>query len=237
MKNSLTGIEWKRLLVEGIAILVSILLAFSIDAYWDELKERKEEQEFISALYIDFNLNLEKLIYIKDQHEIIENLLIEFESLSSDEILSLSDESVDMYMKIFFSPYSFDPVTGTVDAIIGAGKLNVIQDQNIRNLLTSFLSIIDDSKEEAAFLRSAAQKAMDQMIQQGGPWRPVKPANNMSRTYLPVMTREVLVALRNDSVLFGLVKFQRNAANAYSNELEEAILVTRSILDHLKNTQ
>jgi len=35
-------IPWKRLVLEATAIVASILLAFAIDAWWDERQDRKE---------------------------------------------------------------------------------------------------------------------------------------------------------------------------------------------------
>jgi len=37
--------SWARVLAEGSAIVVSILLAFGIQAWWEERQERTEEAE------------------------------------------------------------------------------------------------------------------------------------------------------------------------------------------------
>ena len=44
------GIAWKRIAAEGVAIVVSILLAFAIDAAWDASRERAEERQALSGL-------------------------------------------------------------------------------------------------------------------------------------------------------------------------------------------
>ncbi len=43
-------IDWPRLLAEGAAIVVSILLAFGIDAWWDDRQERIEERKILLGL-------------------------------------------------------------------------------------------------------------------------------------------------------------------------------------------
>ena len=43
-------LPWLRLFAEGIAIVVSILLAFAIQAWWEELGERRAEAELIVNL-------------------------------------------------------------------------------------------------------------------------------------------------------------------------------------------
>jgi len=43
-------IHWKRISVESIAIVLSILLAFWIDAWWNEYQAQKEFQKVLAAL-------------------------------------------------------------------------------------------------------------------------------------------------------------------------------------------
>ena len=44
------GLEWKRLFTEGAVILISILLAFSIDAWWDEQQESEDAMHQIDRV-------------------------------------------------------------------------------------------------------------------------------------------------------------------------------------------
>lgn len=46
-------IPWKRLIVEGAAIVVSILLAFGIDAWWDERNDLHRERAYLEILRDD----------------------------------------------------------------------------------------------------------------------------------------------------------------------------------------
>ena len=47
-------IPWLRIFVEGLVIVVSILLAFGIDAWWDERGENRQEQALLQGLVKDF---------------------------------------------------------------------------------------------------------------------------------------------------------------------------------------
>jgi hypothetical protein len=53
MRNG-NNIQWKRLSVEAAAIVASILLAFTIDAWWDDKKEREDERAILSSLLAEF---------------------------------------------------------------------------------------------------------------------------------------------------------------------------------------
>jgi len=50
------NIPWKRLSVEAAAIVASILLAFSIDAWWDDRQQREAEQVILQALLDDLQV-------------------------------------------------------------------------------------------------------------------------------------------------------------------------------------
>ena len=57
-----------RLFVQGAAIVVSILLAFAIDAAWGEWLERLEEQEVLAGLRGDFVANQTQIRGVMTTH-------------------------------------------------------------------------------------------------------------------------------------------------------------------------
>ena len=80
-----TQIHWKRISVESIAIVLSILLAFWIDAWWDEYQARKEFQQVLAALESGFSENLGLIdTNITDANKDIEILKRFFETNPED---------------------------------------------------------------------------------------------------------------------------------------------------------
>ncbi|MGI9628339.1 MAG: hypothetical protein ACR2QM_16010 [Longimicrobiales bacterium] len=63
------AIPWARVFVEGFVIVVSILLAFGIDAAWDQHVERREEAEILADLSAEISLNLQSLEGITAMHQ------------------------------------------------------------------------------------------------------------------------------------------------------------------------
>ena len=51
---------WGRVVVEGIVIVVSILLAFGIDAWWNDSQARDRERSYLVSLQQEFTLALEE---------------------------------------------------------------------------------------------------------------------------------------------------------------------------------
>ena len=59
-------ISWKRLAVEAAAIVASILLAFAIDAWWENRQDRADELLILRALKAEFQENAQVLpIFIR----------------------------------------------------------------------------------------------------------------------------------------------------------------------------
>ena len=56
--NKVREIPWPRILAEGGAIVVSILLALSIEAWWADRQDRAEEQGILLGLKSEFEQNL-----------------------------------------------------------------------------------------------------------------------------------------------------------------------------------
>jgi hypothetical protein len=63
-------IQWKRLSVEAAAIVTSILLAFSIDAWWENRLERIEELRILDTLRAEFLSNIESIPSYIERHQI-----------------------------------------------------------------------------------------------------------------------------------------------------------------------
>ena len=55
------SIPWKTITIEAAAIVVSILLAFAIDAWWAEKKDSDVERVALLALHGDFTASREQL--------------------------------------------------------------------------------------------------------------------------------------------------------------------------------
>jgi hypothetical protein len=55
------NIPWMTISVEAVAVVMSILLAFSIDAWWTEKKENEVEHVALLALRDDFMASREQL--------------------------------------------------------------------------------------------------------------------------------------------------------------------------------
>jgi len=145
-----------RVFVEGLVIVVSILLAFAIDAAWDQHVERREESEILADLSAEVDLNLQALDRLTAGHQQRIDDARRLVTMTGSELRGLSGEEVGPFFFVLFSRISFTPVDGTLSSAISSGKLHYIENDSIRNGLVAWRGLAQDTGEEAVWLHEAA---------------------------------------------------------------------------------
>ena len=239
-------IPWKRLSIEAAAIVVSILLAFAIDAWWNEQQERAEEREVLESLYAEFEANREEAAAVISFHDreiqSIETLM----ELTQDEILALPAETVEVMVSSFAMARTFDAVRGSIDALYSAGKLGILRDRELREALTTFVITVEDAVEDAIYMGQSSITVWNEIVRNGGPWRtkfgevtaeecavPRPPTTcyiNNALDFLPVATPQDLLRLRNNAVLMGYVYQNKVNVVFYSGEIRDVQNRIESVL-------
>lgn len=93
MKN-MREIPWARLLSEGAIIVASILLAFSIDAWWDDRQDREDEQAMLELLHAELGFIRSSLLDIQDYQAAILVSAYRLAELSENPAIEVSDEEI-----------------------------------------------------------------------------------------------------------------------------------------------
>jgi len=148
------NIQWKRLSAEGAAIVVSILLAFSIEAWWSAHQSSQEEQELLSQLRLEFETNSALLEDRRSRHlqmlAALRNLLAATGPGVENESINATEIKRDLYVTLGW--WTYDPQRGVLDSIIQSGKFSIIKSGNLRTSLASWPSLFRDLAEDEAFI-------------------------------------------------------------------------------------
>ena len=251
--NQTQSIPWKRISVEAAAIVASILLAFAIDAWWDERNERIEEKEILQSLLVEFEINLDGATSVIRTHEMAVQSMSSLMSLTDGEILALSDADVEGYLRYFANPRTFDAVRGSIDALTNSGKLGVLQSRELREALTAFINILEDAIEDRQYMFEWSMIVWSEVAKNGGPYRrspegrtreecmelPLELGCYISNSiaYLPAATPNDLLRLRNDSTLMGYVNQNKENSVRYASEIWRAKRQIETILELLGRAQ
>ena len=146
-------IPWLRVLVEGVVIVGSILLAFGIDAWWDARQERVEEAEILAGLHREFTGNRDALNRRIEQHS---NMLAAFAAIlaSIDEGDWTSTEwSVDDAIGQLLAPPTSDLGNGVRDALVQAGRLEILSNVVLRERLAEWPAFYEEVLDDEIFSR------------------------------------------------------------------------------------
>lgn len=244
--QQLAGKNAKKLAVEVITIVLSILLAFAIDAWWEERKERAEEREVLASLFLEFEANWLEAADVILVHDAAVQSVALLMQMSDDQILALSAEAVEQHIRFFANPRTFDAIRGTVDTLASSGKLGILRNRELRAALTSFVNILEDATEEREYLSQTSMTVWNEIARNGGPWRinagdvtaedcvGSRPHRNCfineRIAYLPTATSRDLLRLRNNPVLMGYVNRNKVHAVRYAAEVRQAEIQIEIIL-------
>lgn len=129
------------LLLEGAAIIASILLAFAIDAWWQERADRQDEQAAIRRLIVEYEQNMDELRDGREKHagalSAVEKLLPMF---SPSPIDLPADTAIGKLLLDTLQNPKLNPHLGATQSLIAAGQRSLIRDEEIQAMLTEWHS-------------------------------------------------------------------------------------------------
>lgn len=140
--------RWGAVLREAFAVLAAILIAFALDAWWDERVERSDMHDALDAVRIELGDNLAAidtaLAYNARQAELVAEAL----DLGERTVLQLSGKELGR----FWNLPNYQIVTlrlGATAAFIEGGHLRVLEDPALRGDLAGLPQVQEEIDEEA----------------------------------------------------------------------------------------
>jgi len=228
-------IPWKRIVVEAVAIVISILLAFAIDAWWDEQKERDVEHRTLQALQRDLIASNEELDRLLQALTDVRTNFAWFQSATPAELTKMDPEAVRQIVVSLVTPASFEPVTATYDSLSSDGRLGLISDFELLTHLSNWQRALDDLEENSVDLRAESVRVLRSMEIHGGPfirWR--RSVDDLELLQRP--NGEVLAALRQDAEFMGKARMHQYTLSGYLLELrrlDENLESTLALLEEV----
>ena len=139
--NNTQSIPWRRISVEAAAIVVSILLAFSIDAWWQDRSDQIRLKEYLSQVRADTLDNQRRLTEAlhleKGQQGVVQEILV---ALRSSMPMTLDSARKWTQLEPGFIWYS-DPrlLDGAISALVATGDINLVHDPRVKTSLINYL--------------------------------------------------------------------------------------------------
>jgi hypothetical protein len=138
--------QWSRMIMEGVVIVTSILLALATDAWWGRVQEGRLEQQYLAQLAADFR---EMDDGVTDWLELEESQLSSAISLLEfiDSDTPVPADSVGVWWLHAWSAPTVRLADGLLQEMIASGSLRLIGDESLRVPLSSFTRTVDETLE------------------------------------------------------------------------------------------
>jgi hypothetical protein len=155
-------IPWSRIGAESVAIVVSILLAFAINAWWGDRLERGLESQQLERLRAELQGNLELLDGFRSaqrpfQRSIDSGLQI-LEMIETAQ--AESAETISVPMSLLWpvtQANTFEAETAVLDGLVRSGGLDVVRDQRVVIALAAWERSVRDYAELAVTTRNTSE--------------------------------------------------------------------------------
>ena len=141
--RSLKQIPWVQLLVEGVAIVLSILLAFWIDAWWQDRQDRMELYETLEAIVTELNAGKEEIQYYRKFSLARKDAIHALLKAAADHNSSLTNVEVERHISElmhFSDPYVLSD--GSIRSLLDSERLGNIESARLRKLISDWPLVI-----------------------------------------------------------------------------------------------
>jgi hypothetical protein len=124
-------------------VVASILIAFSLDAWWSRRAEQRTETAHLRALRSDFEQNVSRLKVQIGREERIAAASRRLLLIAMSPTMRSPDDSVSGLLGQVFNSGRFDPVMGAYEAVVNSGGLSQVHDDSLRLALADFASLLE----------------------------------------------------------------------------------------------
>jgi len=137
-------IPWKRFAVEGFVIVASILLAFGIDAWWDERQERQFEQEALVGLQEEYRGHLDTSARHKSLHDEMVRAVLTLMKACERGYYESDEIPLDRALFLSRLPPTIDLGDGVAASLISSGRIEILSNRMLRHKITEWNSVLDE---------------------------------------------------------------------------------------------
>ncbi len=159
-------IDWFRLTAEACAIVLSILLAFALNAWWDARADARAElsvlmtlEEELDTAHADLRRQLSNYAFLENATQTIADQLVAAG-------IGQSVMVPDTYLAGLLLDMTYDPPMGTTNTLLVSGQASSLQNQELRVALAEWPATILDAVEEQTALWRLGDERLEPLLHQ-----------------------------------------------------------------------
>jgi hypothetical protein len=174
----LRELAWLQIGAEALAIVTSILLAFAIDAWWQERSEDRRAAAIVASLHANFSSSQEHIgKWLAGNRRILAaatGLLERVQAVAPDTEIEVPPELI---VGVIGAP-TYSPTDSALEAAFATGEIELIESGRLLELLGVWRQQLDDTSEDELLLR---QIVVQQLVPELGTQVRLGPAFDFAR--------------------------------------------------------
>ena len=124
------ALNWKRVVGELSLIVAGVLIALAADSWWDDRGDRQRERAYLRQLLADIGETEKRLEFSLAGDSLIMERAARFLSVVDTATVAPPDDSIYAWTIVDYR--SFQPLTGTYDALIQNGGPEMVRSDPLR---------------------------------------------------------------------------------------------------------
>lgn len=160
--------QWRSSLREMVLIVASILIAFFLDAWWDERIEARALDEALQAVRNDLLATGEELQRVEGFNQRYLDGVAQLLALDTGALDALAPATANTLAELLTTGgLTFDPTLGALDAMIASGQLHRVGDVGLRSAIAAWPGLLDELEEDHAILIEMYMAQQERLVQLG----------------------------------------------------------------------
>lgn len=151
----------RKLLVEAAAIVASILLAFALDAWWDDSVARSEARSLLTSVADEFSSSRESLIAII---AVTENQVSVATTLADELMTSRQAEVSDSILVLVLNDITFNAGGGAYESLMASDLFAELESRDLKRALAGWPSVLEDATEEQLRLQRLGDEQLKPLL-------------------------------------------------------------------------
>jgi len=152
--------RWLRLLAEAAAIILSILAAFAIDAWWDDVKQQKHLQSVLGILEAEFVENIDLIDYNIDYVNGDQEYLKRFIIMSPEDASKIPPEQTFATIEAIWRPGTEVSNNNFIIGMLESENLPLLEYPQLQQAISQWRAEISELDERAIQLAGNELEAL-----------------------------------------------------------------------------
>lgn len=158
-------IPWRRVFIEGLVIVVSILLAFAIDAWWEGWQERADVEDALRAVRAELVDNLAYFEDVaRDHRRVAEGGFEMLGYTDPDPNPAHFERAKFLIGELWVRAGNDPPGSGAVSSLIASGSLGRVDSSELRRALAYWPNYIEQQQSMQRFVALGQNRFFERMI-------------------------------------------------------------------------